>query len=186
MRKVLASSVLYVLFVTVLDHFVIFNVPYLKYIDFMRFGFELNTLGGTMKLEGLRLFIGVGPFLIFGSLLLFAFVKPKSISALFDSFSMFLQFFLAVLLLNIVGGIAFRVCSLIPYVKDANTVFADLLLFRVYIDFPFIQDFDFKESYINISFANLVGLLLLLSEKYRNALLDVFEVLVGSSEEREG
>ena len=146
-----------------LDRLLIAKIEYIKYLDFLEFGFELNRLADTLRLEGAIVFVGIGPFIILGTLIFYSYVKYRSENelSLFKAFSVFLNFFIAIIGFNILGGIVYYICSIIPYISAMNDFFSDLILIRVYINFPFIEEYKYAGSYINFSIVSLVGLWLL-------------------------
>jgi len=179
-RNFVTFTVVFIVLFVILDRLVISKTPYIEFLDFFEFGFELNKLANTMRLEGAVAFVGIGPFIILGTLIFYFYVRFRSEKQLnlFKAFSVFLNFFIAVLGFNILGGIVYYICTLIPYISNMNDFFSNLILIRVYINFPFIEGFKYDGSYIDFSIVSLVGLYLLKIDYFSDCvkeLLDFFE-----------
>lgn len=171
--------ILVVLFL-LLDRLVIAKTLYLQYLDFLELGFELNRLADTMRLQGAVAFVGIGPFILLGTLIFYFYVKfwSENKLGLFKAFSVFLNFFIAVVSFNVAGGVVYYICSKIPYIRVINDFFSNLILIRVYINFPSIQSFEYMNSYINFSIFSFIGLWLLEVGYFKdsvNELLSFFE-----------
>lgn len=163
-RNFVTFTVVFIVLFLLLDRLVIAKTRYLQYLDLVEFGFELNKLAETMRLEGARIFIGVAPFILLGTLIFYGYVKllrQEQALSLLRSFSIFLNFFIAVIGFNVLGGIIYYICTITPFIKVLNNFLSNLVLIRVYINFPLLENFKYENSYINFSFVNVVGLLLL-------------------------
>ena len=147
MKKLLFWISIYFFIVAAFDRFVIKKLPYVKYLDSVEIGFELNKLAGTLSLEGLRLFIGLIPFFVFGGILFYLMNLKKS--NFIESSVTYFNFFILLIVLNIVGGIVYFICTLIPYINSVNDFFSKLILIRIYLNFPFLKDFDYANCYID-------------------------------------
>lgn len=179
-RNFITFAVIFIVLFLLLDRLVIAKTLYLQYLDFLEFGFELNRLADTLRLQGAVVFVGIGPFILFGTLIFYFYVRFRGEKqlGLFKSFSVFLNFFITVVSFNILGGLVYYICSKIPYISAMNEFFSNLILIRVYLNFPFIQGFDYSGSYINFSIVSLIGLWLLQVGYFKDSvqeLLSFFE-----------
>lgn len=170
MRNFWAFSSICVLVVILIDRLLISRIPYIQYVDYIEVGFELNKLANTLRLEGVRIFIGLVPVIILGSTLFNIYTHLiKNKIGIVKSFTIFLHFLYAIIALNIVGGIVYYICTLVPYINSVNKFFSDLILIRIYINFPFIAGFKYENCYIAFSVSNLMGLFLLKTKYFREA-----------------
>lgn len=179
-KNFMTFTFIFIVLFLLLDRLLISKVSYLKYLDFLEFGFELNKLANTLSLEGPIVFVGIGPFILLGTLIFYAYVYLRSEYklGLFKAFSVFLNFFITVVGLNVLGGIVYYIFSMIPYISAMNKFFSNLILIRVYINFPLINDFNHKNSFINFSIVSLIGLYLLKVGYFKDSvkeLLSYFE-----------
>ncbi|WP_340114864.1 hypothetical protein [Maribellus mangrovi] len=178
MKRLLLQLTIFLAIILAFDYFVVDNIKYLKYLSVIQFGFELNTVAKTVKLEGLVLFINLGTLLLLGGFLTTALSKINhSGLKMIDSFASFYNFFVAIIVFNFVGGVAYYICSLIPWISAINDFLSELLLVRMYINFPLLENFDYSNAYMNFSFTNLLGLLLLFSKHFKKALNQFFQIM---------
>jgi len=117
-RNFVTFIVIFIVMFLLLDRLLVTKTSYLQYLDFLEFGFELNRLADTMRLEGAVAFVGIGPFILLGTLIFYFYVKFRSDNqlSLFKAFSVFLNFFIAVFGFNVLGGVVYYICSKIPYI----------------------------------------------------------------------